>query len=105
MFFFQFVIQAGMFFVVPLFLSVALGLRFVSDADLERALDDAGIEGEQAQAIVDENEEARIQGLRASLAVLAIAALIALFLTRLIPVEPVGGSSTGREPAGDAASA
>ena len=51
-------IQAGMFFVVPLFLSVALGLRFVSDADLERALDDAGIEGEQGQAIVDENEEA-----------------------------------------------
>jgi MFS family permease len=80
------------------------GIPFVSDADLERALDDAGIEGEQAQAIVDENEEARIQALRASLAVLAIAALIALFLTRLIPVEPVGSSGAQPKPVEDAAS-
>jgi len=81
------------------------GIPFVSDAQLEVALEDAGIEGAEAQAIVDENEKARIQALRASLSVLAVAALLALFFTRLIPVEPVGSSVTRREPAGDASGA
>jgi hypothetical protein len=72
---------------------LAAGVPFVSDAQLEDALHDAGIQDPEAQAIVDENEKARILALRASLAVLAIAALVALFLTRMIPVEPVGSST------------
>jgi MFS family permease len=70
---------------------LAAGVPFVSDAQLEVALQDAGIADPAAQAIVDENEKARIQALRASLSVLAVAALVALFLTRMIPLEPVGG--------------
>jgi MFS family permease len=76
---------------------LAEGIPFMSDADLESALREAGVPSQEAQAIVDENESARIQGLRASLSVLAVVALIALFFTRLIPTEPVGAASdTGR---------
>ena len=61
------------------------GVPFVSDDDLEGALADVGVEGETADAVVDENEEARLAGLRAALAVLALIGLIALFTTGGIP--------------------
>jgi hypothetical protein len=77
---------------------LAAGVPFVSDAQLEVALQDAGIADPAAQAIVDENEKARIQALRASLSVLAVAALVALFLTRMIPLEPVGGGAARSGP-------
>src|SRR3954464_785754 len=51
------------------------GVPFVSDADLEAALHDAGVRGPTATAIVDENAQARLDALRASLSVLAIIAL------------------------------
>jgi len=70
------------------------GAPFVSDADLEAALDDVGLPPKQVDAIVDENEEARIAGLRLSLAVLALITMVALFFTRMIPTVPVGGKST-----------
>jgi Na+/melibiose symporter-like transporter len=73
-------------------LELAGGIPFVSDSDLESALDEADVPASEAQAILDENETARIQGLRASLSVLALMALLALFFTRLIPTEPVGGT-------------
>jgi MFS family permease len=69
---------------------LAGGIPFVSDADLESALAEADVPAAEAQAILDENESARIHGLRASLSVLAVVALIALYFTRLIPTEPVG---------------
>lgn len=80
---------------------LAAGIPFVSDADLESGLDEAGVPEAQAQAIVDENETARIAGLRASLAVLAIAALLALYLTRLVPTEPVGGQASSARAAAE----
>lgn len=61
------------------------GIPFVSDADLEQALDDAGVPEDTAQAVVDENAEARINGLRAALAVLALLALVALGTASSIP--------------------
>jgi MFS family permease len=66
---------------------LAEGIPFVSDADLQTALDDAGVPPETADAIVDENATARLDGLRASLSVLAVIALIALFFTRRIPTK------------------
>ena len=65
------------------------GIPFVSDADLETALDDAGVPRKTADAIVDENADARLVGLRAALAVLALIALVALFFSRRLPtVQP-----------------
>ena len=71
---------------------LAGGVPFVSDAHLEAALAEAGLPQAQADAIVDENEEARIAGLRLSLSVLALIAGLALFFTRLLPTAPVGRS-------------
>jgi hypothetical protein len=64
---------------------LAAGIPFVSDADLQTALDDAGVPAATADAIVDENATARIDALRASPSVIAVIALIALFFTRRIP--------------------
>ena len=69
---------------------LASGISFVSNAQLESALDEANVPSAQAEAILVENEQARIDGLRASLSVLAIFVVLALYFTRLIPMEPVG---------------
>jgi len=63
---------------------------FISDADLEKALDDAGVPPETTDAIVVENADARLDGLRVTLGVLALLALVALFLSGSIPTKPVG---------------
>jgi hypothetical protein len=74
---------------------LAAGIPFVSDADLETALDDAGVPATTADAIVDENATARLDALRASLSVLAVIALIALFFTRRIPTkQPASAPAT-----------
>lgn len=78
---------------------LAGGIPFVSDADLDQALQEAGVAPEQASAIVDANESARIAGLRLSLTVLALLAVVALFFSRLIPVRPVTGGDA-EEPEG-----
>ncbi len=67
-------------------LQLASGVPFVSDAQLESALQDAGVDAKTTQAIVDVNEEARLDGLRAALALLALVGTIALFFTKLIPM-------------------
>jgi hypothetical protein len=65
------------------------GIPFVSDADLYAALQKADVPPAAADAVVAENAQSRINGLRAALAVLALAALIALALTRRLPtVQP-----------------
>ena len=74
------------------------GIPFVSDADLEASLEKAGISGETATAIVDENAQARLNALRVSLSVLAILALVALFFSGSIPTTPVGVETTDTPP-------
>ena len=72
-----------------------VGVPFVSDADLKTSLDKAGVAPSTADAIVAENETARLDGLRSSLSVLALVALVALFLTRRIPtVQPALAEAT-----------
>jgi MFS family permease len=69
---------------------LAGGIPFVSDADLDTALADAGVPSETADAIIDENSDARLAGLRASLSVLALFALAALLFSRQIPTTQPG---------------
>ncbi len=63
------------------------GIPFVSDAQLETALDETDVSASAADQIVEENSTARLVGLRTSLAVLAVIALMALFFTRKLPTE------------------
>ena len=61
------------------------GVPFISDADLEQALDEAGVRSSTADAAIAAYQDARLVGLRAALAILALMALIALFLAQRIP--------------------
>jgi hypothetical protein len=64
---------------------LASGIPFVSDAQLSQGLADAGVNPETSQAIVDENEQARLDGLKAALSILAALSLLGLFASRRIP--------------------
>jgi hypothetical protein len=64
---------------------LSAGAPFVSDAQLQRALDSAGVPPQAAAAITDENATARITALRTSLGVLSLLAVLSLFFTRRIP--------------------
>jgi Na+/melibiose symporter-like transporter len=64
---------------------LASGVPFVSDADLEKALEDADVPPDAAEAIVDENASARLDGLRSAMGVLALIALLALFFGGRLP--------------------
>ena len=64
---------------------LAAGVPFLSDADLETALTKAGVTGEAASTVVDVNAQARVDGLRAALFVLALIAFLGLFSARRIP--------------------
>jgi MFS family permease len=77
---------------------LATGVPFVSDKELQKALDDAHVPNAVADAVVDENAEARIAGLRSALAVLALLSLLALLFTRGIPTVQPGSPSDPRSP-------
>ena len=64
---------------------LAGGVPFVSDADLEAALEEAAIDSEAADAALSAYADARIDGLRAALAILSLLTIVALFFTGRIP--------------------
>jgi EmrB/QacA subfamily drug resistance transporter len=74
---------------------LASGVPFISNADLEKALQQAGVDQKTTQAVVSENEQARVDGLRTALALLAVLTMVALFFTRRIPAQQPG---TGEMP-------
>jgi MFS family permease len=73
------------------------GIPFLSDEELETALGEARVSPRATDGIVEENEEARLVGLRSALAVLALLALVGLGLTGRIPSRQPASIS---EPAG-----
>jgi len=78
---------------------LAGGVPFVSDADLNKALDEANVPPEQSDAALSAYKDARIAGLESALAILALASLIALFLAQKIPTEQPGSREAESEPA------
>jgi EmrB/QacA subfamily drug resistance transporter len=64
---------------------IAGGVPFISDADLKHALDEARVSSRTTDAALDAYAEARIDGLRAALAILAVLTLCALFAAQRIP--------------------
>jgi EmrB/QacA subfamily drug resistance transporter len=83
---------------------LAGGVPFVSDADLNAALDQAHVRSRQADAALTAYQDARISGLRSALAVLALAAVIALFLAQRIPTQQPGALEAVPDPAATSAS-
>ena len=73
-------------------MQLANGIPFISDADLHAALSKAGVSPEvaaEAEAEAEEaNDQARVDGLRSALSVLALFALAGLFVARAIPKMP-----------------
>jgi EmrB/QacA subfamily drug resistance transporter len=75
---------------------LAGGVPFVSDAQLQAALDRAGADTQSARAALDANADAQIDGLKAALALLALVGLAGLiFVQRLPTTQPgaTGGSA------------
>jgi MFS family permease len=77
---------------------LATGVPFVSDKDLQAALDDAHVSKKTADAVVDENAQARIAGLRSALALLAFISLLALPFTRGLPTVQPGAEAKPNAP-------
>ena len=71
---------------------LAGGVPFISDADLQAALDQAGASEETTTAVLEANQQARLDGLRAALVVLALVAVLALFAARRIPSQQPGST-------------
>ena len=69
---------------------LAGGVPFISDADLEAALEESQADPEAADAALDAYGDARIDGLRSALAILALLAVVALFLAQSIPTRQPG---------------
>jgi MFS family permease len=74
---------------------LAGGVPFVSDADLEAALDEARVSPRQSEAALDAYRDARLDGLRSALAILALLALVALFYAQRIPTTQPGRAQPG----------
>jgi MFS family permease len=71
---------------------LAGGVPFVSDADLEAVLEDANAPGEATEAALVAYEDARLDGLRSALAILAVLSIVALFLAQSIPTRQPGAT-------------
>ena len=78
---------------------LAGGIPFLSDADLQKALTKAGASKQVTQAVLAENQQARLDGLRTALAALALLALIALFFSTRIPTRQPGSAEMRPEQA------
>jgi MFS family permease len=68
------------------------GVPFVSDAELEKHLATTTLSPEAQQAIVDENANARLVGLRVALSVVALVIVVAVAFARLLPTESLSGA-------------
>jgi hypothetical protein len=78
------------------------GVPFVSDKDLQAALASAQVPPSTADAIVEENAKARIDGLRAALAVIGLLSAVAFIAARRLPrVQPSDPRFAGAVSAGD----
>jgi hypothetical protein len=74
------------------------GVPFISDADLEKALDEAGARSAATDVALEAYSDARIAGLRSALAILALLAIVALFLAQRIPTQQPGKAPTQPTP-------
>ncbi|HEY5882940.1 MAG TPA: MFS transporter [Nakamurella sp.] len=79
---------------------LASGVPFISDAQVDAALTDAGVSPADAAEIATINADARLQALQVAFAAAGLVAIVALFLTGRIPAVPPGSTT---KPEADAA--
>lgn len=78
---------------------LAGGVPFLSDVALQDALDQAAVDPAVTAAALEVNRQARVDGLRSALVVLAMIALVGLFVARRVP-DRQARSATGAAPPG-----
>jgi hypothetical protein len=66
---------------------------FLSDDQIKSAMEESGADSNLTSAVLDANAEARLDGLRAALGILAMASVVALFFTQRIPTTQSGANS------------
>jgi EmrB/QacA subfamily drug resistance transporter len=71
---------------------LAGGVPFISDADLEAALDEARVDRRTTDATLEAYADARLDGLRSALAILAVLVLVALFAAQRLPTRQPGAA-------------
>src|SRR5204863_10106587 len=76
------------------------GIPFVSEADLEKALDETHARNKTTDAAIASYQDARLDGLRAALGILAVMAIVALLLAGRMPTVQPGRESPQRDRAG-----
>ena len=69
------------------------GVPFVSDADVKAALDKTNANTKQSEAALSDYQDARLDGLRSSLAILAVLVIVALFYAQRIPTVQPGAAA------------
>jgi MFS family permease len=74
---------------------LASGIPFISDEDLETALQESSLEEQTTDAILEDYGQARLEGIRTALLLLAVSAVVALYFTRRVPVRPPGSAPAG----------
>lgn len=77
------------------------GVPFVSDEQLAAGLAEAGVDEATSAAIVEENTQARLAGLRSALVVLALVAVIAFFAAGGLPTRQPGSPQPDADGLGD----
>jgi hypothetical protein len=71
---------------------ISQGVSIVSDADLQKALTQAGIPADEQAAILDVNDTARANAMRDAMIALAVVELGAILVMRRFPRRPVGAA-------------
>jgi EmrB/QacA subfamily drug resistance transporter len=78
---------------------LSAGVPFVSDTQLQEAMEEEGVPSDVADEILQVNSDARIDALRIAFGVAALLAVAALFFTGRVPTVAPGAASAG-SPAG-----
>jgi MFS family permease len=68
------------------------GVPFVSDADLQAALEKSNVDSQTSEHAVNAYRDARIKGLKSALAILSVLVLVALFNAQRIPSTQPGAA-------------
>ncbi|MEZ0285154.1 MAG: MFS transporter [Thermoleophilia bacterium] len=71
------------------------GVDFVSDADVESALDEAGLAASEQEVVAEVYSDARLAALRAGMITVSLFVILALFLSARLPARPLVSAETG----------